>query len=245
MRLFFILEQAMCGRFTLQIPPELLAEIFGLLEIPVYPARYNISPTQKIAVIRQNGDGQNRFGFLHWGFIPSWANDSSVGNSMINARSETVHEKPTFKNSVRYKRCLIPASGFYEWLQEENTKIPMYIRLKDEPLMALAGLWEKSKSPEGGYIESCAILTTHANKLIEHINDRKPVILHQEEFKLWRDKEIVDPEVLAHLFHPYPADRMEMYPVSQKVNSPRNESAELIKPLDVKDNCFEYSPKKR
>jgi putative SOS response-associated peptidase YedK len=217
----------MCGRFTLQIPPEMLAEIFGLLEIPVYPARYNIAPTQQIPVIRQNG--QYHLEFLRWGLVPSWAKDPSIGNKMINARSETVHEKPAFRNAIKYKRCLIPSSGFYEWVQDGDAKRPLYIHLKDEPLMVFAGIWDKWISPEGGIIESCSILTTHSNKLIETIHDRQPVILQPEEFNLWLDRDIVNPEVLAHLFHPYPADRMEMYPVSTQVNSTRNEGPDLIK----------------
>jgi len=130
----------MCGRFTLQISPELLAEIFGLVEIPVFPARYNIAPSQNIAVIRQNGDGQNRFDMLLWGLIPSWAKDKSVSNHMINARSETVAEKPSFRNAIKYRRCLAPSSGFFEWVQEGNAKKPLYVHLKDNPLMVFAGM---------------------------------------------------------------------------------------------------------
>jgi putative SOS response-associated peptidase YedK len=221
----------MCGRFTLQIPPELLAEIFGLLEIPVFPARFNITPSQQVAVIRRTAEDRNRLDFLHWGLIPSWAKDRSIGNRMINARSETVHEKPAFRHALRYGRCIIPASGFYEWRQEGERKSPLYVHLKDGSPLCFAGLWEHWKAPEGEVIESCTILTTAANTLIEALHDRMPVILRPEEYALWLDREITDPEQLQQLYKPYPADRMEMWPVAPSVNSPRIDSPELIKPV--------------
>jgi putative SOS response-associated peptidase YedK len=221
----------MCGRFTLQIPPEQLAEIFGLLDIPVFPARYNIAPSQNVAVIRQTADGQKRLDFLHWGLIPSWAKDKSVGNHIINACSETVGEKPAFRYAIKYRRCLIPTSGFYEWLAEGKTKKPLYVRMKDASPMVFAGLWESWKSPDGEVIESCTILTTSSNKLIEPLHERMPVILHPQEYSLWLDRETTDPEKLKSLYKPYPAERMEMYPVSPQVNSPKIDSPDLINPL--------------
>jgi putative SOS response-associated peptidase YedK len=221
----------MCGRFTLHIPPELLAEIFGLIEIPTYPAHYNIAPSQKVAVIRQNGDGQNWLDFLRWGLIPSWAEDISIGYKLINARSETVHEKHSFRHAVKYRRCLIPTSGFYEWLPEEKAKIPFYVHLKDGSPMGFAGLWESWKSPEDEKVESCTILTTSSNKLIEPLHDRMPVILHPEEYNIWLDRDITDPEKLKPLYKPYPADNMEMYPVSPQVNSPKSDGPDLIMPV--------------
>ncbi len=221
----------MCGRFTLQIPPELLAEIFGLLEIPVFPARYNIAPTQQVAVVRSTGNDHNRLDFLRWGLIPSWAKDPSIGSRMINARSETVHEKPAFRHGIKFSRCIVVASGFYEWKEEDKRKVPLYVRLKDGSPMCFAGLWDHWKSPEGENIESCTILTTSSNRLISTLHDRMPVILHREEYPLWLDREVTDPEKLKQLYQPYPADPMEMYPVSPLVNSPHNESPELIKPI--------------
>jgi putative SOS response-associated peptidase YedK len=223
----------MCGRFTLQIPPELLAEIFGLIDIPVYPARFNIAPTQKILAVRSVADNEHReLVPLKWGLIPSWANDPSVGSRMINARAETVHEKPTFRNAIRHHRCIIPASGFFEWLHEDKTRRPLYVRLKDGSPMCFAGIWERWKSPEGEIIESCCVLTTKSNKLIEPLHERMPVLLYPQEFSLWIDTEITDPEKLNHLYQPYPVDLMEMYPVSPLVNSPRNDSPELILPFN-------------
>jgi putative SOS response-associated peptidase YedK len=222
----------MCGRFTLHIPPELLAEIFGLDSIPVIPARYNIAPTQQIAVVRSNAGGANHLAFLRWGFIPSWAKDPSIGNKMINARAETVHEKPAFRHAIKFRRCIVVASGFYEWKQEGNLKVPLYVYLKDGSPVCFAGLWEVWKSPEGDSIESCSILTTSSNRLIEPLHDRMPVILHREEYPLWLDREMIDPEKLKPLYQPYPGDMMDMYPVSQLVNSPQNDSPELIEAVN-------------
>jgi len=221
----------MCGRFTLHIPPELLAEIFGLIETPIFPARYNIAPTQQVAVIRRTEDGQNRLDFLRWGLIPSWAKDSSIGHKMINARAETVHEKPAFRQAIKYRRCLVIASGFYEWRIEGKQKIPLYVHLKDGSPMAFAGLWDSWKTPEGGFVESCAILTTSSNNLIEPLHNRMPVILHPPEYQPWLDRDMTDPTKLQRLYHPCPADLMEMWPVSPLVNSPKNESPDLIKPI--------------
>jgi len=220
----------MCGRFTLQIPPELLAEIFGLLEIPVFPARYNIAPTQQLAVIRQSGDGQNHFSVMRWGLIPSWAKEPSIGNRLINARCETVAGKPAFRQAVRHRRCIVPASGFYEWQGEGKEKAPLYIRLKDGSPLCFAGLWDRWESPQGEAVDSCTILTTSSNRLIAPIHQRMPVILRRESFPLWLAAETADPEILEPLYLPYPADLMEMWPVSPLVNSPRNDSPELLTP---------------
>lgn len=221
----------MCGRFTLQLPPEFLAEIFGLTEVPAYPARYNIAPTQKIPTIRTDADYRNRFDLLSWGLIPSWAKDKSQASHMINARSETIAEKPAFKQAFKHRRCLIPSSGFYEWFAVGKEKHPLFIHLKNDLPMVFAGIWEHWKSPEGENIETCSILTTASNKLIEPIHDRMPVILHPQEFDLWLDRDLTEHEKLKQLFQPYPADLMDMYQVSTMVNSPRNDSPELIKPL--------------
>lgn len=221
----------MCGRFTLHISPEQLAEIFGLLEFPVFPARYNIAPTQQVAVIRSTADGRNRLDFLRWGLIPSWAKDPSVGRWMINSRCKTVHEKPAFRHAIKFCRCIVVGSGFFEWAQEDNRKVPLYVHLKDGSPMCFAGLWDHWKSPEGETIESCTILTTSSNKLIAPLHDRMPVLLHREEYPLWLNREVTDPEKLKQLYQAYPADLMEIYPVSPLVNSPRNDLPELIKPF--------------
>jgi putative SOS response-associated peptidase YedK len=167
---------------------ELLAEIFGLSEPPAIPARYNIAPTQQVAVIRRRAEGGNRLDFLRWGLIPSWAKEPSIGSRMINARSETIDEKASFRAAFKSRRCLVLASGFYEWEEVAGKKVPRYLRLKDGAPMVFAGLWECWKAPDGEIIESCTILTTTANSLIEALHDRMPVILKPEDFAVWLDR---------------------------------------------------------
>lgn len=224
----------MCGRFVTIIPPEELAKIFSLVEVPSTPfkPRYNIAPTQQIHVIRQYSDYTNHLDNLRWGLIPSWTKEPQPA-PLINARSETVSEKPAFRHGIRYRRCLIPSSGFYEWKREGDHKTPMYIHFRDNSLMVFAGIWESWKSPEGQTIESCSMLTTGSNELIEPLHDRQPVIIHPSEFSTWLDREITDPEKLKSLYQSYPADLMEMWPVSQQVNSPKIDSPELINPISI------------
>lgn len=219
----------MCGRFTFDISPELLVEIFGLAETPAIVPRYNIAPTQQVPVIRRYGDGQNHLDFLHWGLIPSWAQDKSIGSRLINARSETVTEKPSFRQAIRYRRCLVLGSGFYEWAQAGKEKQPWYIRLKDGSPMVFAGLWETWKRAEGTVIESCTMLTTASNRLVEPLHDRMPVILSPDEYLTWLERATTDPTGLKKMFQPYPADMLEMWPVSSQVNSVENASVSLLK----------------
>ena len=220
----------MCGRFTLQIPIEVLIEIFGISEFPSYTlqARYNIAPTQQIPVVRQYADYQSHLDMLRWGFVPSWAKEAPSGQPLINARSETVADKPAFRQAIKYRRCLVPASGFYEWLREGDKKVPQYIRLKDGSPMVFAAVWEESIAPDGKPQETCAILTTASNSLIAPLHDRMPVILHPAEYDAWLDRDQRDPEKLKRLYEPYPTDLMEMYPVSPLVNSPKNDTPDLV-----------------
>ena len=228
----------MCGRFAIEIPSEILVEMFGLAEPPPVLPRYNVAPTQQVPVIRESADGRNRLDHMHWGLIPSWAKDRSVGYKMINARSETITEKPSFRQAVRYRRCLVLASGFYEWRREGQAKLPHYLRIRDKSPMVFAGLWETWKSQEGESVESCTILTTAPNRLVEPVHDRMPVILHPDEYRTWLDRNITDPAGLSHLFLPYPADLMEMWPVSPLVNSAKNDLVQLIDRIeDVPDTC--------
>lgn len=220
----------MCGRFVLEHSPEQLTKAYRLSSSPALSPRYNIAPSQKIAVVRQHNGGDRELAHLQWGLVPSWAKDPAIGYKMINARAETVHEKPSFRQAFRTRRCIIPASGFYEWVQVGKEKIPHYIRLRDGEVMSLAGLWERWKSPEGEELETCTILTTAANSLVKKLHDRMPVILHREEFDLWLDRDIDDVDRLAGLFHPYPSDQLEEYAVSKEVNSPSNDSSECIVP---------------
>jgi len=220
----------MCGRFVLTSTTDQIQQSFGVSDIPHVGARYNIAPTQDILVIRQNGGGSRYAGMLRWGLIPHWAKDPAIGNKMINARSETAHEKPSFRNPIRYHRCLIPASGFVEWSQENGSKQPWYIYRKDGAPLAFAGIWDSWKGAEGT-IESCSILTTSANSLIAKIHDRMPVILSASEYDQWLDRQITEKKQLEALYAPFPSDLLEAIPISKNINNPRLDSPVCLEPL--------------
>jgi putative SOS response-associated peptidase YedK len=212
----------MCGRYTLSTPVDKLAEEFGLAgPLPGLQSSYNIAPTQEVpAVVASNGG--RRLEMLRWGLIPSWADDPEIGSRMINARSETVAEKPSFRRAFKERRCLIPADGFYEWRKENGGKQPYHFRMKDGRPFAFAGLWESWDRYGDGEIQSCTILTTGANDLVSDIHHRMPVILPHEDYELWLTSTIREPDQLLPLLAPYPADGMEAYPVSRRVNNPSN-----------------------
>ena len=222
----------MCGRFTLRTPAERLAEEFEVEEMPEIEARYNIAPTQSVLSVRQTPDGREAR-MLKWGLVPSWAKDSSMGNRLINARSETVEEKPAFRRAFKKRRCLIPADGFYEWMGVSGPKQPYLIEMRDERPFGLAGLWEKWAGEEGRVIETCAILTTAANEVMRVIHDRMPVILDSDEYELWLDEDERKQDLRLKLLRPYGASEMRAYPVSLRINSPRHEGEELVKALKV------------
>ena len=222
----------MCGRFSQSKSAETIAQVFQVNNVPPLTPRYNIAPTQQIQTILQNAEqSQREFQMLHWGLIPSWAKDPKMGARMINARAETVTEKPSFRAAFKQRRCLILADGFYEWQQQEKKKQPFYFRMNDEHPFAFAGLWEHWKSGDGEVINSCTILTTEPNDLMRPVHNRMPVIIDPKDYDLWLDKEVKKPELLQPLLHPYSAEEMTAYPVSTKVNKPVNDSAELINSL--------------
>lgn len=225
----------MCGRFTLTADPDQLREAMPWLEIPTgFKPRFNIAPSQPIAVVPNNGE--NRLDFYVWGLIPSWAKDPTIGNRMINARAETLAEKPSFRNAFRRRRCLILADGFYEWKAEEKDgrqiKTPMYIRMKDGKPFGFAGLWELWNAPDGSQVYSATIITTEPNDLLESIHNRMPVILPSEQYSTWLQTSELDSKILQPLLGPYPSDQMTAYPISRRVNDPANESPEVIQPVD-------------
>ncbi|EMF46082.1 hypothetical protein B481_2668 [Planococcus halocryophilus Or1] len=195
-----------------------------------YAVSYNIAPSQQVVAIVNDGD-KNRLGQLRWGLIPPWAKDTKIGYKMINARSETVAEKPSFRKAFKKKRCLVVADSFYEWQHKDGEKIPMRIKLKTGEPFAFAALWESWKAPDGQIVNSCSILTTAPNKLMESIHDRMPVILSKADEKTWLDPRVEDVETLKALLKPYQAKDMEAYRVSQEVNSPKNNKVELIEKL--------------
>ncbi len=219
----------MCGRFALFSLPSTLARRFGTDTIPGMEARYNIAPSQSIFIIRTEGD-RRRFATAHWGLIPFWAKDARIGYSMINARAETVAEKPAFRTSFKQRRCLIPADGFYEWqaLPGAKTKQPWFISLRNREPMAFAGLWERWNSPEGRAVESCSIIVTAANNLMQPIHERMPVILAPDDWNIWLAPHLSNADRLLDLLQPYPDEEMTAWPVSTKVNSPKNDSEECI-----------------
>ncbi len=223
----------MCGRFTLTTDPKKVSEAFNGIEVPSeIPPRYNIAPSQPIAVVANNNP--QRLEFFRWGLIPSWAKDPKIGNRMINARAETLAEKPSFKTAYKRRRCLIPADGFYEWRRSPvgKTKIPMYIKLHNDELFAFAGLWELWQGPDGSDILSCTIITTSPNELVAEIHNRMPVILPPESYGPWLDPAEQRPEELDALLKPFPAAQMMAHRVSTTVNNPRNDSPECITPVD-------------
>jgi len=217
----------MCGRFVDNIPADELKKIFALIETPQLEPRFNVAPTQQVAVVRNDGD-HNRLDLLRWGFVPSWSKDLSFGSHLINARSETVAEKPAFRHAIKYRRCIIPVSGFFEWSHSAGKKQPYYIQLADQTPMCLAGLWESWKATDGSVIETFAILTTAANKLVEPIHDRMPVILHPNVFNLWLSINMHDPDQLHQLYQPFPAVEMTAHKVPDLVNNPRFDSPACI-----------------
>jgi len=221
----------MCGRFTLTATIDEIIdrfEIQAFLEEENYTPSYNIAPSQPVLAII-NDSKINRMGFLKWGLIPPWAKDVSIGYKMINSRAETLAEKPSFRNPFRKKRCLIAADSFYEWRRnDDNSKTPMRIKLKADGLFAMAGIWEQWKSPQGVPVFSCSVITTSPNELMSRIHDRMPVILKPEDEKTWLDPSITDTNYLSKLLVPFDQVQMEAYEVSTMVNSPRNNSIELI-----------------
>lgn len=216
----------MCGRFTVSASPELLAEVFSLDEIPVdFKPRFNMAPGQNIPLVRAQTPRQLEF--FRWGLIPSWAKDANIGNRMINARSETVAEKPSFRAAFKKRRCLIVADGFYEWKRTASGKVPHYLRLKNHRPFAFAGLWECWKAADQSPVYSCTILTVAPNPLVAEIHDRMPVILEGAQRDTWLASD-ADSKRLAAILRPLPAEEMEAYPVSQRVNATRVDDPRCI-----------------
>ena len=216
----------MCGRYTLITDIRTIAESFGVAPTLEAQPRYNVAPTQDIVAILN--DGSPHLSLLRWGLIPAWAKDESIGSRMINARAETLTEKPSFKGLLRSKRCLVVADGFYEWQTEGKTKTPMYITLQDGYPFAFAGLWDRWKSPDGHEVQSCTIVTTEPNDLMASIHNRMPAILRPKAYEDWLNPQLRDEQVLTHLLKPYPTELMKARAVSKLVNNPRNDVAEIL-----------------
>ncbi|WP_404328999.1 SOS response-associated peptidase [Mesobacillus maritimus] len=223
----------MCGRFTLTATFEQLIDRFDIESFLLdedYSPNYNVAPSQSVIAVLNNGS-INKMGYLKWGLIPPWAEDPKIGYKMINARAETLAEKPSYRNAYRSKRCLIVADSFYEWKRgNQNKKTPIRIKLKTDDLFAMAGLWEKWTSPDGQSVFSCTVVTTSANELVHDIHERMPVILKPDDEKVWLNPKS-NPIELNHLLKPLDKELMEAYEVSSLVNSPKNNSVELIQKI--------------
>jgi putative SOS response-associated peptidase YedK len=221
----------MCGRFTLTADPAQLQESFPEVSFPPQSGpRFNIAPSQPVLVLPN--DAKNMADYYVWGLIPSWAKDPMIGSKLINARAETLGEKPSFRGSYKYKRCLVFADGFYEWQAQagSKTKIPHFIKLTSGKPFALAGLWDEWHSPDGSQVKSCTIITTEPNELMSRLHNRMPVILPETAYAQWLDPSPQKPEALQNLLVPYPTKQMAAYPVSTLVNSPGNDRAECVVP---------------
>ena len=216
----------MCGRYVIKSPPEVLRALFGYLEQPNFPARYNVAPTQPVPVVRM-WEGRRQFALVRWGLIPAWVKDPRTFSLLINARGESVNDKPAFRNAMKRRRCLFPADGFYEWRREANAKQPFFIHAKDDSPLAFAGLYETWTGPNGEEQETAAIVTTAANRTLQPIHDRMPVIVPPEAQDFWLDPN-VDAETASAAIVPARDDLLEAYEISSAVNRTVNDSPDLI-----------------
>lgn len=219
----------MCGRFTQHHTPEEVAERFEIETTDyLFEPRYNIAPTQPIAAVVFQGGGR-RLAAFKWGLVPFWAKDPAISSRMINAKAETLAEKPSFKHAFARRRCLIPADGFYEWQKKgKGPSRPLYIRRRDCGLFAFAGLWEEWSTPDGDHLQTCTIITVEPNELIGEVHHRMAAILRPEDEAIWLDPRRTPPELEA-LLRPYPSEELEMYEVSRAVNSPAIDAPSLIR----------------
>lgn len=218
----------MCGRYELHAHPAAIALAFGLAAPPSLEPRYNIAPMQLVPVVRLDAHGERELVHVRWGLVPRWAKDPSIGARMINARGETLADKPAFRTSYRRHRVLVPASGFYEWMTRPSGKQPMHVAMADGAPFAFAGLAERWLPPDGEPLDTCTIVTTAANALLAPVHDRMPVIVAPGDYARWIDPAVADP---ADVIAPYPPALMRCVPVSARVNSVRHDDPSLIEPV--------------
>jgi len=264
--LIWLRGNPMCGRFTLRAAPQDVARHFLLFDVPNFSPRYNIGPGQVIGAVRAKTDdsppaivslsdgGQrtattdlpvtptadpNReWAWFRWGLIPHWSDDPAIGNRLINARAETVASKPAFRSAARYRRCLIPADGFYEWKATPRGKQPYLVRVHGDRIFALAGLWDRWPSPSGEILETCTILTVEPNRLVAKLHNRMPLILPPEAYPIWLDPTVTQFDELREWLRPYPEEDLELIPVSSYVNAIHNEGAKCIEPVGESGELF-------
>jgi putative SOS response-associated peptidase YedK len=222
----------MCGRYCISTAPEAIRRLFRYPEQPNFPPRYNVAPTQPVPIVKME-NGERHFALVRWGLLPSWVKDPKTFTLLINARGESVNDKPAFKNAMRRRRCLFPADGFYGWKEAGGRRRVYYARPRDGAPMALAGLWETWTGPNGEEMDTAVIVTTRANSALAQAHDRAPVIVPPEAFDFWLDCDKVDAQTATALIAPAPEGSVEVYEVSPAVGRVANDSPELIAPFDA------------
>jgi len=231
----------MCGRYNLITDAQALVDFFdvdtALIDLAAFHARYNIAPSQYIPAVRQGEQGRELVA-LRWGLIPAWSKEAKTTYSMINARAETVADKPAYRDAFRQRRCLIPATGFYEWKGASGNRQPYFIGMRGQGLLAFAGLWERWQGGDENSIESCSIIVTNANDAVRPVHDRMPVILARSDYEQWLDPANKAPESLMYLLQPCEAQAMMVYPVSSLVNSPANDGPRCVERQKSGDELF-------
>lgn len=223
----------MCGRFALNVSAEDLSRLFGIAPqvLPDLGPRFNIAPTQPVLAVRQPAAGPREADLLRWGLLPAWAKDLAMGARMINARAESAADKPAFRSALRHRRCIVPASGFYEWRAERDGKQPYFIHDPQDAVLAIAGLWERWRAPDGLALETCALLTTAANPDVVALHDRMPVLLRPADFERWLDPRLSDPLLLTDLLQPAPSGSLLWHAVGRRVNRAGEEGPDLVRSL--------------
>ena len=222
----------MCGRFAFYSPHEAVARLFGVADAPAIEARYNIAPTQYVAAVRAGEDERRALSMLYWGLVPAWAKEKSIGARMINARAETLREKPSFRSAYRRRRCLVLADGYYEWQRSGTVKQPWYMSFADGEPFGMAGLWETWRDPTTGQpLESCCLVTTSPAPAVAHVHDRMPVIVPESAHAEWLDPRNGEVERLDRLLVPWAGDGLEARAVGRRVNDARNQGPDLVEPL--------------
>ena len=221
----------MCSRYSLTSPPEAVRAYFGYRDTPNFPARFNIAPTQPVAVVVRDQEGLRGFRLMRWGLLPPFVKDPKRFPTLINARAEDAREKPSFRNAMRYRRCLVPADGFYEWTGPKGKRRPFLLRPRDPPLIAFAGLYERWRDGTGDEIDTVAILTCPANRIIAPLHDRMPVVLAHQDFDAWLDVKGTAPEAALALLRPAPDDLFEAIEMHPKINNSKRDEPGIQEPL--------------
>jgi putative SOS response-associated peptidase YedK len=222
----------MCSRYSLTSPPEAVRAYFGYRDTPNFPPRYNIAPTQPIAVVRVNREGERQFKLMRWGLLPSFVKDLKQFPTLINARSEEVLDKASFRHAMRYRRCLVPADGFYEWTGPKGKRRPFLLRPRTPHLIAFAGIYERWRDPAGGETDTVAILTCPANRAVAPLHDRMPVVLPVEHFAAWLDVNGTDAEAAVALLQPASDDLFEAIEMHPKINDSKRDEFGIQEPLE-------------